>query len=231
MSLDHTDGDSGGVASGIGDRARHGYETARPDIAAHVPGSVRRILELGCSEGALGAALKQRQRALIVGVEVDPAYASVAEARLDRVVASDIDTFLHQCVPPEAPFDCLVAADVLEHLVDPWQALERAVALLQPGATVVISVPNVAEWRGLLRMLRSGRWPRDDEGVFDRTHLRWFTFQDALDLLRGAGLIISTVEPRYWVGGWKLRLFVKLTRTGLHRFLASQYIISAVKDS
>lgn len=50
-------------------RRWHGYETARPDVANHVPTSARRILELGCSTGALGAALKQRQPALVVGVE------------------------------------------------------------------------------------------------------------------------------------------------------------------
>ncbi len=212
-------------------RRRHGYETARPDVANHVPTSVRRILELGCSTGALGAALKQRQPALVVGVEIDAEYASVAESRLDRVVVSDIETFLRQRAPAEAPFDCLIAADVLEHLVDPWQALERSVALLETGATVVISVPNVAQWRGLWRLLRSGRWPRDDEGVFDRTHLRWFTLRDALELLSGAGLQIETVEPRYWTGGWRLRLCVGLARTPLHRFLASQYILSAVKST
>lgn len=216
---------------GIRERRHYGYETARADVAGHVPTNVRRILELGCSTGALGAALKQRQPALVVGVEIDAEYASVARSRLDRIVVSDIGTFLRQRAPEEAPFDCLIAADVLEHLVDPWQALERAVALLESGATVVVSLPNVAEWRGLWRLVKSGRWPRDDQGVFDRTHLRWFTLNDAVDLLRGAGLHIESIEPRYWTEGWRLRLYRALARTPLHRFLAAQYVIAAVKST
>ncbi|MCW2689048.1 MAG: wbbL 5, partial [Mycobacterium sp.] len=101
-------------------RREHGYETPRPDVQALVPTSVRRILELGCSAGALGSALKARNGALVVGVELDPAYARTAETRLDRVVVADVESFLAEGRPEEAPFDCLVGADVFEHLRDPW---------------------------------------------------------------------------------------------------------------
>jgi methionine biosynthesis protein MetW len=199
-------------------------------VQALVPLSARRILDLGCSAGALGAAVKERQGALVVGVEVNAEYAAAARMRLDRVVVSDIEMFLRESRPEESPFDCLIAADVLEHLVNPWEVLDRAVGLLQPGATVVISLPNIAEWSGLYRMLRTGRWPRDDEGVFDRTHLQWFTLADALDLLRSADLRVTHVEPHFWQTGWRLAWRLALSRTPLHRFLARQYVISAVKD-
>ena len=194
-----------------------------------MPRDARRILELGCSSGALGAALKLRQEAIVVGVEPCPEAAAEAASRLDRVFALDAEAFLRDAPASEAPFDCLVAADVLEHLVDPWSVLARAVDLLSPGATVVVSLPNVAYWRGLLRLVRSGRWPRDPEGVFDRTHLRWFTHDDALDLLRQAGLRVVDVEPRYWASGAALLWRRALARTRLHRFLAPQYVITAVK--
>jgi hypothetical protein len=61
-------------------------------------------------------------------------------------------------------------------------------AMLAPGATAVVSLPNVLFWAGLLRVLRTRRWPREDEGLFDRTHLRWFTRADAHALVTGAGL-------------------------------------------
>ncbi len=215
---------------GLRDRRCHGYETSRPDVQALVPLSARRILDLGCSAGALGAAVKERQGALVVGVEANADYAAAARARLDRVVVSEVEMFLREPAPAEAPFDCLIAADVLEHLVNPWEVLGRAVGLLEPGATVVVSLPNIAEWRGVCRLLRTGRWPRDDEGVFDRTHLQWFTLADALDLLRSADLRVAHVEPRFWQTGWRLTWRLALSRTPLHRFLAPQYIISAVKD-
>ena len=165
----------------------------------------------------------------MVGVEPYAEAAAEAATRLDRVVARTAEAFLRAAPPPEAPFDCLVAADVLEHLVDPWSVLAAAVDLLSPGATVVVSLPNVGYWRGLVRVVRTGRWPRDDEGIFDSTHLRWFTHDDALELLRQAGLRIVDVEPRYWSSGEALRWHRTLAKTKLHRFLPPQYVITAIK--
>ncbi|MEJ7786080.1 MAG: class I SAM-dependent methyltransferase [Solirubrobacteraceae bacterium] len=206
-----------------------GYETDRPDVQFHVPRSARTILDLGCSSGSLGAALKRRQPSTVVGVEPIAEYARDAAERLDRVFAVDVESFLSGPAPVEAPFDCLIAADVLEHLVDPWQVLSQAAELLRPGGTAVISLPNVAYWHGLLRFVRDGRWPLDDQGVFDRTHLRWFTRDDALDLLQQAGLRPVVVEPRYWSSGWRSKWRLLAERTPLDRFLAPQYVISAIK--
>lgn len=214
-------------------RARRapGYETDRPDVQRHVPLEARRILDLGCSTGALGAALKRRQPATVVGIELDGDYAARARGCLDRVVVGDVEQALAGPPPPEAPFDCLLAADILEHLVDPWRALARAVELLASGATVVVSLPNVAHYRGIWQLLATGRWPREDAGVFDRTHLRWFTLEDGLELLRQAGLRPTAVEPRYWTAGWHLRWRKALAGTPVHRFLAPQYVLCAVKEA
>lgn len=206
-----------------------GYESARPDVQSHVPRSARNIIDIGCSSGSLGAALKRRQQAVVVGVEPLPEYAREAEDRLDRVFAVDVESFLGGPVPIEAPFDCLIAADILEHLVDPWHVLSRSAALLRPGGTAVVSLPNVAYWRGLWKLVRSGRWPLEDQGIFDRTHLRWFTHDDALALLRQAGLAPIFVEPRYWTSGWHLRWRLVAAKTPLARFLAPQYVISAIR--
>ena len=220
---------SGAADEALRARRDHGYETARPDVQALVPTTSRRILELGCSTGALGAALKARNGAFVLGVEIDPVYTAKAEGRLDRVVVSDLETFLGEDAPDEAPFDCLVGADVFEHLSDPWGALERATELLAPGATVVISLPNVLHWPGLWRVIIGGRWPRDDVGIFDRTHLRWFTRRDAIDLLEGAGLRVTTVWPNYLGRGLVLAVTRLFGHSPLLRFLPVQWIVVAVK--
>ncbi|HTU78129.1 MAG TPA: methyltransferase domain-containing protein [Solirubrobacteraceae bacterium] len=207
-------------------RAR-GYETPRCDVQALVPLSCERILELGCSNGSLGAAIKARQRALVVGVEIDRRFAEVAAERLDRVIVSDVEAFASDSAPPEAPFDCLIAADVLEHLVDPWGALARCVTFLSPGADVVISLPNIVYIRAIFRLLRARSWPRDPEGTFDETHLRWFTRSDALEMLRGAGLQPIRIHPNFFTEGWKLQVAKTLTRTPLREYVAAQYVISA----
>jgi 2-polyprenyl-3-methyl-5-hydroxy-6-metoxy-1,4-benzoquinol methylase len=206
-----------------------GYETARLDIQERVPLQARAILDLGCSTGALGAALKARQGAAVLGVELGPEYARDAEERLDRVIVADVESFAAGPAPPEAPFDCLIAADVLEHLADPWAALRGAAGMLAPGGTAIVSLPNVLFWAALLRIVRTRRWPREDEGVFDRTHLRWFTEADAVELLEQAGLRDVQVHPRYWVDGFALRVRELLARTPLRPYLAPQLVLTAVK--
>ena len=174
------------------------YERARPEVLAHVPRGAARVLDLGCASGTTGAALKQRQDVEVVGVEREPAYARGAERRLDRVVTADVEALDPSTL---GEFDALIAADVLEHLVDPWTALRRYAALLHPGGTAVVSLPNVGHWSTYAYLLR-GTWPRKPEGIFDATHLRWFTLEDARDLLAQAGLAPHTVVRRGWIA-WR----------------------------
>jgi SAM-dependent methyltransferase len=132
---------------------------------------------------------------------------------------------------PDGPFDVLIAADILEHLPDPWTALSRYVRLLEPGATVVISLPNVAHWSTYAH-LAAGSWPRRPEGIFDATHLRWFTLKDARDLLTQAGLTPRTVVRRGWIGTRGSRADVLapplLAVPGVRTLITFQYVISAV---
>src|SRR4051794_17053630 len=169
------------------------YERARPEILVHIPRSARRVLDLGCATGTTGAALKRRQPAHVTGIELEPEYAAEAATRLDAVIAGDV-----QSATVEGPFDALIAADILEHLTDPWATLKHYAQLLEPGATAVVSLPNVAHW-STYAYLASGTWPRKPEGIFDATHLRWFTRKDALGLLEQAGLTPTTIVRRRWL--------------------------------
>jgi 2-polyprenyl-3-methyl-5-hydroxy-6-metoxy-1,4-benzoquinol methylase len=201
------------------------YERARPEILVHVPRTARRVLDLGCATGTTGAALKQRQDVEVVGVELEPEYAREAAGRLDQVIVGDVAT-----AEPPGRFDTLVAADILEHLPDPWSALRRYTALLEPGATVVVSLPNVGHWSTYAH-LASGSWPRKPEGIFDATHLRWFTLRDARELLTGAGLSPHTVVRRGWIytRGSRLDALAPplLAVPGVRSLFTFQYILAA----
>jgi trans-aconitate methyltransferase len=204
------------------------YENPRAELQRHVPAGARRVLDLGCASGALGAALRARG-AEVVGVERDPAYAARARERLDAVVEGDLEA-----LDPAAlgTFDVLVAGDVLEHLVDPWAVLRRFAACVAPGGTVVVSLPNVRHWEALYALAVQGRFPRRNEGVFDRTHLRWFTLHDAWSLVDQAGLEVEAVERRIRyrrVGGANetaaARLLARIP--GPRAFLTYQHVIRA----
>ena len=211
-------------ASHLREALADAYETPRPDVQALVPAGARRILDLGCASGELGAALKRRQGAEVVGIELDATYARDAERKLDRVVCADVETAL-AAEDGLGRFDCVIAADVLEHLVDPWTALRRAVALLEPGGSAVVSLPNVRYVLTYWRLIRGGRWPREPAGPFDATHLRWFTPLDARELLEQAGLTVERVQPNYFFSGRALTVARLLGRAGLAEFLAGQYVL------
>ncbi len=213
-------------------RARAGaYENPRPEVQAIVPLQASTILDLGCASGALGAALRTRQPCTVTGVESDPAYAADAAARLDHVITADLETL----VPADEGldgFDCLIAADVLEHLRDPWTVLRRFAATVRPGGTVIVSLPNVRYWATFAALGVWGSWPLADEGIFDRSHLRWFALSDARRLLEQAGLRVTREAPQYRLrpGDWRSEApGRRFARTPLAPFFVFQYVLCAVR--
>jgi SAM-dependent methyltransferase len=206
------------------ERRRAAYESPRPAVEKLVPAGATRVLDLGCSSGALGTAIKARGGTEVVGIELLPEYAAEAAEVLDRVICGDVGTVLEEAADLGS-FDCVIAADVLEHLVDPWTVLARAAALLEPDGVAIVSLPNVRYAKTLLELIVRGRWPREDAGLFDRTHLRWFTPADARALLQEAGLVVEVEHPQYWFNGKALSVARAAGSLGLAPFLAGQYVL------
>ena len=150
------------------------YEFERPEVVAMIPVNARKVLELGCATGALGAALKRRQSCHVTGIEYVEDVAKRAETRLDRVIVGDVDAMHFDKLFQPCQFDCLVAADVLEHLRDPETVLRRLKPFLSSDATIVTSIPNIRN-AAVLQAAVEGHWTYQDAGILDRTHLRFFT--------------------------------------------------------
>ena len=150
------------------------YEYERPEVIAMIPTSARRVLELGCASGALAAALKRRQSCHVTGIEYVETAAQRAATRLDRVITGDCETLDFDALFQPGEFDCVVAADVLEHLRDPETVLGRLKPFLSHDATIVTSIPNIRN-AGVLRSAVEGNWTYQEAGILDRTHLRFFT--------------------------------------------------------
>lgn len=157
--------------------------TAAPIAAATPPGS--RVLDVGCATGYLARYLADARGCEVVGVELDSVAAGEARAHCSEVVVGDI-TSPETRRRLDGPFDVVVVADVLEHLVDPGGTLRYARTLLGEDGTVVASIPNVAVWRSRLQ-LAAGRFDYADSGTFDRTHLRFFTRRTARALAEESG--------------------------------------------
>ena len=172
---------------------RAAYTTARSDLLALVPESARRILEIGCSDGTLGAAIKQRgdPGTYITGIEANIQLANTARERLDAVFSCDAEQFDWSRFDDEPRFDCLICGDVLEHLRAPAEVLGHAIRHLKPDGAIVTSLPNIRHISALWAIALSGRFPRRERGIFDKTHLRWFTIHDARDMVGAVGFSVT----------------------------------------
>jgi SAM-dependent methyltransferase len=151
-------------------------------IAQRTPG---RLLDVGCSDGRF-AAIARRLGHHVTGVDVVK-HEGVGE-RLDAFVEADLNQGLPQEIGEQ--YDCVVAADVLEHTVDPERLLTDIVARLAPGGAVLVSVPNFAHWYPRGRVL-IGRFDYDQRGLLDRGHVRFFTRRSFERLIAGCSLLIT----------------------------------------
>ena len=175
--------------SAISSQRDAAYTTSRPDVCDMVPAEARRILDVGCSNGALGRFLQQAQpERSVSGIEFDAVFAQEAAKHLEYVVHADLNLLDWRLAFGDRRFDCIIFADVLEHLIDPLSCLRQAVQYLQPQGCFVISLPNIRHLSAMSAIFFKGHFPQRDRGIFDRTHLRWFTYADALQLLEDCGL-------------------------------------------
>ncbi|HVX12039.1 MAG TPA: glycosyltransferase [Pirellulales bacterium] len=167
------------------------FDFARPEVMQLIPDTARRVLEIGCGNGRLGEALKRRQSCEVVGIELDRDAAEKATGRLDRVLVGDVERLKLDFAP--GSIDCLVCADVLEHLVDPLAFLRRTRQWLTEEAAVVTSIPNVRH-HSVVGSLIEGNWTYEPAGLLDHTHLHFFTRRDAVDLFLQAGYQVETIH-------------------------------------
>jgi methionine biosynthesis protein MetW len=164
--------------------ARHGLAASHALLLGGVPDGAR-VLDVGCAEGYLARLLAERG-CTVIGMEASPAAAESARRWCAEVVVGDVEADEVRA-RVSGPFDRVLLGDVLEHLREPGAVLRWAGGLLAPGGRVVASLPNVAHWTGRRALLR-GRFPREDHGLFDRTHLRFYTRAGARRLVEDAGL-------------------------------------------
>jgi SAM-dependent methyltransferase len=186
------------------------YGAVNLAVAARVPETARRVLDLGCGNGALGAHLKRRPGREVVGVTFSEEEAQSAKTRLDEVLVCDLDEFDATAL---GEFDCIVCSHVLEHLTRPEELLRRLRGSLSAGGVLVVALPNVLYWRQRLDFLR-GRFEYTDGGLMDRTHYRFYSWKTARALLKGCGYALVASEAD---GGFPLSRYVPVFGRALDR--------------
>jgi 2-polyprenyl-3-methyl-5-hydroxy-6-metoxy-1,4-benzoquinol methylase len=210
------------------------YEYHRPEVAALVPTTAKRILDVGCAAGKLGGLLKERQACHVTGVDTNLEASCEAAKVLDRAICADIEK------RPDTlnVYDCIICSDVLEHLVDPWTTLDRLLEHLEPGGHLVVSMPNVRNL-DVISDLLNGRWEYQPAGILDRTHLRFFTPEGFANELTSRGLTISetrgvgpAIEPFEGFASLRMGRFVvqNCTHDDIQQFVSQQILYLAQKE-
>ncbi len=144
-----------------------------------------RVLDVGCGAGDLGEYLRSEKGCYVVGADYSSESLAVAKTKLDDVCQIDLNCEKLDAAFAER-FDVIVMADILEHIYDTESVLSAAEALLTPNGKVIISIPN-AGYVGALLSLYDDSWRYREEGILDRTHIRFYTKQSVFELLAHSG--------------------------------------------
>lgn len=187
------------------------YSSVNVDLLDMIPPDVKCLLEVGCGTGALASRYKQRNpKCKYWGVEANAEAGRYANSNPDIDVdfVTTIEEFLSAYGDKGLQFDAIVFGDVLEHLQNPSKILKDLVDnCLTPDGHVLACVPNV-QHVSVVATLLNGDWPQMDSGLFDETHIRWFTKKTIVEMFEKAGLSVAKVCPRV-LGAEHVKPFVK----------------------
>jgi glycosyltransferase involved in cell wall biosynthesis/SAM-dependent methyltransferase len=204
------------------------YEYTRREIVDLLPENTSRVLEVGCGSGNTLAWLKNLKRcAWVGGVEMMPDAAALARKKLDDVFLVNIEK---SDIPvPEGSLDLILCLDVLEHMVDPWAVVCRLQKMLKPGGALIASIPNVRNQAVLFPLLFQGKWDYADAGFLDRSHLRFFVRESAIELVASSGLKVDMVLSTGLGRSRRTRVVNSMLPSLVKSIFEKQYLIRGIR--
>ena len=176
------------------DKSKAYFTCCRTDLLEFIPHNKNnRILEIGAGCGE--TLLKAKEMGLaerIVGVELMPIPNSNQTHRsMDRFIIGDIE-----CMDldfEDGYFDVILCGDVLEHLLDPWAVIKKLSRYLNQRGVFIASIPNFREINTIIKVVARGNFEYSDEGILDKTHLRFFCKRNIIDLFERNSLDIEYI--------------------------------------
>jgi SAM-dependent methyltransferase len=178
------------------------FRADRTGFLNWIDGHWRRVLEIGCGTGGTAPWLRAHGAQEIVGVEPDERAAAEASKSFDRVFPMTVEGALSRL--GTTPFDLIICADVLEHLVDPWATVSALRGVSDSSTRLAVSIPNVRYFKALweIGFGRGFAYPLDGtydpQSIFDTTHLRFFARSNVKDMLESGGWVAERwgIPPR-----------------------------------
>lgn len=172
------------------------HDQHNPDLLRMIPPKLDRVIEIGCSSGALAREYKKANpNCWYVGVEIDPTYAEIAKQYCNETTVLNIDDAPAEFFSKHADKQCWIFGDTLEHLKDPWKAIRSIHSVIPKNGGIAACIPNAQHWSLIIKLL-IGDFTYTDSGLLDRTHLRWFTKKTIIELFNQNGFGLDRLEPR-----------------------------------
>ena len=211
------------------------YSGTRLDIISFLPTNQNQsVLEIGAGGGDSLCFIKENKLAKeVVGVELFELKGSNQNNPLiDQFIFANIEEL--NLSQPQDHFDVIILGDVLEHLIDPWKTLTYIRKFLKKNGTLLISLPNIRELNSLLKIFWLGDFKYSDDGVLDKTHLRFFCKKNMIELFNNSNLSIQSSKPAFKIRSDRKsrRLINQITLGLFEQFLAIQYVFELkLKDA
>lgn len=183
-----------------------------------------KILDVGCGKGNLGAYLQTTYRSEVTGLEIIKDNFHVASTVLHEAHLGDIESLDMSVLGSR--FDYVIFSDSLEHMLDPKAVLERVRDLMAENGHLLISMPNIRNFRVTIPLVFSDQWDYQDEGLLDRTHLRFFTCTSICKLIEQCGYKVEQVRFDLPLSS-KVGVLNMLTLGLFRKHLTSHYFIKS----
>lgn len=171
-----------GILKNITEQPKGYYKRHRHEMVDFLPKTAKTLLDIGCGIGTFGEVLKEEMGVEVWGVEKNEKAAEEAARKVDKVLRGDICEVYSQL--PDKYFECIVFNDVIEHFVDPYIVLQQIKSKLKSDGVVVCSIPNVRYYENLFDLLFRKQWKYEEQGILDKTHLRFFTEKSIKDMFK-----------------------------------------------
>ncbi len=199
------------------------FSIIRWKIIEHIPLGDNKILEIGCGQGATLIKLKELGKASeVVGLDINKDVLLKNRYKLDNILIGDIESL--EIPYSEEYFDIIICADILEHLIDPWNTIKKLKKYIKNSGLLIVSIPNIRYIKSIYSIAVMGDFKYSDAGILDKTHLRFFCKRNMEELIHYAGFyilkMIFEIPPKY-------HLLNKLTLGFFNEFFVSQYIFVA----